>query len=67
MSLASFWPIDTHKLLKPFAIVMLSVILVLQMQNAWFVLYLQLSLPIIYFRIVQEFDISFVCISNLLL
>ena len=64
MSLASFWPIDTKNLLKPFAIAVLSVILVLPMQNSWFVLDLQLSLPIICFRIFQDFDISFLCISS---
>ena len=64
MSLASFGPIDTKNVLKPFAIAVPSVILVLPMQNAWFVLDLQLSLPIICFRIFQDFDISFLCISS---
>ena len=59
MCLSSFCPIDIKKILKPFAIPVPSVILVLPMQNAWFVLDLQLSLPIICFRIFQDFDISF--------
>ena len=46
VSLTSFLPIDTNKLLKPFSIAAPSVILVLPMQNDWFVLDLQPSLPI---------------------
>ena len=49
MSLASCRPIDTKiVLLKPFANAVLSFVRVLPRQNAWFVLDLQLSLPIIF-------------------
>ena len=75
MSMTSFWPIDTHKKFKPFAIAVISVILVLPMRNDLFVLDLPTNFELFsrilmyHFYVSQAdyYNIEFICSSKKML